>query len=540
MARPTPRLYAPTIDGVDLVIDGHDAAMAMVADEAPGWWRCPDDLAADDELRYRFRLRSRSHFSRDQQVEVLDPEARAVSDDGAWSLDAPALHRGFDWHHDDHRLPEVEPHVIAEIYIQNVDGKGGGGFRDVIDHLPYLVDLGITVIQLLPVEQGPGGWGYTPTHCFAVERRYGTRADLAALVDAAHGSGIAVLLDGIYNHAHQEIPLAAIDHDLWFHHEPKDPDTAWGPQFDYRHHLDDDGPCPALDFAHRRLGYWIGDFHIDGIRFDATRQIDDFEILQRLHDTAHELAGDKPFTCIAEHLPEDPAVVGPDGPMDRCWRESFGRRARTLLGGGWDDAVVEALVDCRHDGYRSGGEVVNYLSSHDLGHCLHHLCSEAGLDEDQALRRMELGYTLLLTALGTPLLFLGDEFGAGSPGDDDEVRPLPWHLLETDERRQALHARIRRLIHARHEHPALRADGCEVLVRDDERRLLVWQRWDEDGDRVLVALNASDETANLTVTVPEPGTWHELTLDYDCETGNDGGLVVELEPWQAQVLVPGT
>lgn len=538
MTRTTPRLYAPTIDAVELVIEGRDDAEAMVADDEPGWWRCGDELEPGGELRYRFRLRSKSWFSDGEEVEVLDPACRAVSDDGAWSIDAPEPHREPAWHHDDQQLAPDEALAIYELYPRDFASTPGRQLDGVCERLDHLVDLGVNAIQLLPIERGPpvDGWGYTPLHVFAVDPDYGGQDDLAHLVDEAHGRGLRVLVDGIFNHVHQECPLARIDHDLWFHHEPKDPERAWGPQFNYRHRLGDDGTCPARSFARARLRRFVQGLHVDGIRFDAAAQIDDRELLDDLRREAQHLAGDKPFACIAEHLPEDPTLVGPDGAVDRCWRRSFTERIRALLRGEWDGDELVAAIDPRADGYRSGHDVVNYLACHDTGHTLRHLL-DAGIDEGAALHRMELGYTLLLTAVGAPMLWMGDEFGAAGRGGDDEAQALPWSLLAEDERRQNLHARIRGLLALRRDRAALRGDGIDVIARDDERRVLVYQRWDDSGGRLLVVVHADDGHQEIAFDAPDGGShWHERTLDVPHDADEAGVLHLQLDPWQALVL----
>lgn len=528
-----PHIHAPTIDRVELVLENE--ALAMARDEA-GWWRCSEERAWRPGERYRFRLNSRSWFSEGETVEVVDPEARQVDHEARWALTTDMWHH--DWRHDDHPLPSADQQVIYECFVAEFPGGDGKGrFVDVIERLPYLRDLGITALELLPVERGPlgQGWGYTPAHCFAVEPRFGDDHDLAALIDAAHGEGMAVILDIVLNHAHDSCPLTSIDHNCWFHRQPKDPERSWGPQFDYEHQLPDGGIRPAREFALRRLRHWLEDFHVDGFRFDAVAQVENDDALGEWRALVHEVAGDKPCACIAECVPERPGLVGPGGRMDRTWHEHFCQVLRATMRGEWDGEGLEAAVDCRRDGYVGSLDVVNFIANHDQGHTLHHLRG-AGLDEGEALHRMELGYTLLLTAVGIPMLWMGDEYGAGDPGDQDD-HPLPWVLLERDERRQALHARVRRLIALRHEHAALRGGKIDILERDDERRLLAYHRWDDSGARLLVVLHPGDDARSLSLAAPACGNWHEVMLDYQVATDDDARLTLELAPWGAQVLV---
>ncbi len=220
--------------------------------------------------------------------------------------------------------------------------------------------------------------------------------------------------------------------------------------------------------------------------------------------------------------------------MDACWNEPFTQRMRALLAGQWDGDALGRCYDCRRDGFASGLDAVNYLSSHDTGHTMRYLLDH-GLDEGAALYRMRLGFIVLMTSIGIPMIWMGDEFGAMDPANQ-EPHPLPWDLLE-DPRRRELCDLVRGLLNLRKEHAALRSDNCSELHRDDEQHLLVTHRWDDAGGRILIAIHAGDGDRSLTLEAPAAGEWHEHTLNFSHNTDGDGKLKIELAGWQAQVFV---
>ena len=250
------------------------------------------------------------------------------------------------------------------------------GASHTIEKLDYLVELGINAIELMPVSEFPGelGWGYNPRYLYAVEKSYGTPDDLCALVDECHARGIRVILDGVYNHSEVATPLAQIDHNYWYHGQPMDaPDQQWGPKFNYEFYDEQLGIWPARQFALDAILHWITHFHIDGIRFDATAIMRNFDFLYWLNASIYEhIGGAKPFITIAEHVPQDPAVTGLEGPLDAAWHEYFSKQLMATMCGqekdGRDPYNLDALIgviDPRRDGFASAQNVIKYIDNHD-------------------------------------------------------------------------------------------------------------------------------------------------------------------------------
>ena len=529
-------LYAPTSDSVLCHCTAWVDQPKPMTKGPDGTWTLTEELP-DGTHSYRYELTSRSWFNSGKRVLIADPMARQLTPDEKSTIlriPAPGPAESYQWRNDDRPQPERERIAIYECFIQ--DFTRAGTFAAAGERLAGIAALGFTAVELLPLMgcDGRKSWGYTPSFFFAVEPRYGTEAELCRLIDDAHGLGMLVLFDGVYNHASQDCPLTHIDHDAYFYHDPKDPAHAWGPQFNYSFCLPGTSEFPARHFIKQKVTHWIRQFHVDGIRYDAVAQMRDDAFLFELTDWTRDVAGVKPFYSIAECIPMKDGLLGPDGAMDACWNESFSKRLRALLAGNWDGDSLEACFDCRRDAFPSGRDAVNYLGTHDSGHTVWFL-REQGVDEGEAIRRMHLGFAVLLTAPGVPMGWMGDEFGAMDP-PTQVPHPLPWQLAE-DGPRRALRDWVGSLLALRHAHAALRGDNVAILQRDDAQRTLAVHRWDDAGGRIIVVVHAGDGDAGVTLTAPAPGAWQASGDVLVMTDGPQHELRVSLGPWQALVLV---
>lgn len=534
-------LYAPTLDAVACGCGAWQSHTKPMSRGEDGTWWLDTDLPVGTHP-YAFHLRSRSHFHHDHTVQVADPMTRWLANDRTTStvtLPAPIGADDYVWSDAGHPLPDHAHLLIYELFIPMCGEDRPGSFTDAITRIAHIADLGFTAIELLPLTTSDAtlGWGYTPAFFAAVDPRFGSETELCRLIEAAHARGLAVILDLVVNHASQDCPWAQIDHNCFFHAYPQDPTSAWGPQFNYAHQLAETGDKPARLLMKQIIAQWIRRFHLDGLRYDAVAQIRDREVLPELTTWARKIAGAKPFIAIAECIPLEIALVSDEGPLDLCWHDRFGADVRRLLTGTWDGAAIEACIDCRKAGFLSGKNVVNYLASHDTGHTVRHLL-ETGLDEATALARMRLGLVLLFTALGIPMVWMGDEFGCAL-GADQNAAGLPWQLATTDATRNDLLTLTRTLLRLRREHGALREDYCTVMLRDDLEGLLIFHRWDPAGGRVLVVLHGAAGDAVGRIPAPAVGRWHEHTANRDQEVDAAGNLVFTLNGWEAQVWTFG-
>jgi 1,4-alpha-glucan branching enzyme len=556
-------LFAPTVEAASLVGDFSRWEELPMTRDKDGHWRIALDLP-DGDYAYQFRIPSKSWFYEPSQwVNITDPRATRIDSraghgilrvrHGKVSVDE------YQWKHDDKPLPPNNQLIIYELHVGDFSGGEAdpyerGKFRHVTEKLDYLVDLGINCIELLPIKEFPGdyAWGYTPQFFFAPESAYGPPEDLKQLIDECHARGIRVIFDGVYNHAHTDNPLAHIDHDYWFHHEPKDRNLSWGPQYNYEHYDAAHDVMPARKFIQENVTFWIREYHFDGLRLDAARQLENFDAMKMMSAAGRAAAGwtiagngtlrgEKPFLNIAEYLPETPEIVGsPDSgkPMDACWHDTFYWTVadKAIAHGDLDLTAVKYCLQPLLKGFSDCTQLVNYASNHDHLRLMPHMAKSLVFDE-HAFRRAKLAATLVLTAVGIPMIWMGEEF-ADYHGKAMDPQKIDWTLLQHD-RNRALHAHYKRMIALRREHPALHGNELEFLFEHAEDGLLAFLRFPTDAPdrKVLIIANLRDRAHEACTLGNLPdGVWKDWLTD-ETVTIDHHTLTTPLEPWQARVLV---
>jgi 1,4-alpha-glucan branching enzyme len=538
------KLFAPYNNSVSLKGCFSDWSEISMQKDEGGYFRTSVELE-DGVYQYKFRVQSKSWFLEpDQWVEVNDPYATDIDDASQNSVirikDGQKIVDAYVWQHDEHPLPSNEELVIYELYVGGFSGgekdkKGKGKFQDAIDKLDYLCDLGINVVELMPIQEYPGdnSWGYTPRYYFAVESSYGSSEDLKRLIDECHGRGIRVFMDCIFNHSDTETPLTQIDYDYWYSREPTDPDNSWGPEFDYEDYDDNLDIKPAWEFIGDVVRFWIEEYHLDGIRFDAGKQIGNTEFMTWITQQAREVASMKPFFNTMEYIPENPQLAGYGKPMDACWHESFYQQViKHICSDDFNLQGLKEVIDCRQQGYQSATSAINYIASHDHKYTLTEL-GDRSIFAESAFKRAKLGAVLLTTAVGVPLIWMGNEFGEYNP--EEEIK-IDWTLLANDLNQNLLDY-YRGLIALRKNNHALRTSNIDFFYEDEANKVLAYTRWNEEGSRIVVVANFSNNFLKdyAISKFPAAGTWHEWTQDYDVEATEK--LVVNLGQYEAQVFI---
>ena len=540
-------LFAPYIKGAALIGSFSDWKELPMEKGEDGYFRTKVDLE-DGSHQYKFRVQSNSWFFEPEQwVEVNDPYATDIDNptqncvvrikDGQRIIDT------YVWQHDDKPLPADRELVIYEMHVGDFSGgeddpHARGKYKHVIEKLDYICDLGINAIELMPVKEYPGdhSWGYNPRYFFASESSYGTTEGFKRLIDECHARGIRVIMDGIFNHSEAESPLTQIDHDYWYHHSPRDPDNNWGPEFNYEFYDEKLDIKPAWNFVGDTVRFWVQEYHIDGIRFDAARQIANYDFMHWIVQEAKKAASMKPFYSIAEHIPETASITNVDGPMDGCWHDSY-RYTLTvhICGDTFDLESLKDAIDCKRQGFMGATNVVNYLTNHDHNHIMAELADRDIFDEE-AFKRAKLGAAILMTSVGVPLIWMGEEFGEYKYKTPDQAK-IEWPLLAND-LNKGLFEYYKGLIALRKSNQALYTESIDFFYENPEAKVFAYTRWNDQGSRVVVVVNFSEhflgdyEVPNF----PENGTWHEWTYDYDVEVG-DNKLITDLGEYEAKVFV---
>jgi len=331
-----------------------------------------------------------------------------------------------------------EGQVIYEMHLGTF--TKAGTVAAAMDQLAELAELGITLIELMPVADFPGrfGWGYDGVNLFAPSRLYGTPADLRAFVDRAHALGLGVILDVVYNHLGPDGNFLREFTPDYFSTRYN---TEWGSALNF------DGPHsqPVRELFIANAGYWIDEFHLDGLRLDATDQIydaSDEPLIASISRRVREAAGTRLTFLVAENEAQHVALLEPlekvGHGMDAMWNDDFHHSAMVALTGKHEAyysdyrGTPQEFVAAAKHGYLYQGQwygwqskargtpsldfhparFVAFIQNHDQvanslrGQRVHELTCPA------ALRAMT---ALLLLGPATPMLFQGQEFAATSP-----------------------------------------------------------------------------------------------------------------------------
>ncbi len=448
------RLWAPAATQVWLLLEGMPSGTRRTMDRLDGGWHELVLAEAGAGTRYRYVINGggddavqddgAGDGAAGSELAVPDPASRSNPDDvhGASQVIDP---HAYSWSDMNWRGRSWSEAVVYELHVGTFTPEGT--FAAAVQRLPELAALGITAIELMPVADFPGrrGWGYDGVLHYAPDAAYGTPDELKQLIDLAHGLGLMVLLDVVYNHFGPE--------GNYLH--------GWCPQFfNPQHHtpwgaaINFDGALnrPVRDFYVHNALYWIEEYHFDGLRLDAVHAIRDDSETHIVCEIGRALR-DGPGRERQVHL-----VLENDANQARwltrdaqgtptCataqWNDDFHHAAHVLVSGETDgyyaDYIDEAgrALDCfgralaegfiyqgQPSTFREGalrGEpsahlgpdaFVAFLQNHDqignraFGERLHTFAGP---------RRLNAAYACLLLSPQIPMLFMGEEFAASTP-----------------------------------------------------------------------------------------------------------------------------
>ncbi|MBD2090909.1 DUF3459 domain-containing protein [Microcoleus sp. FACHB-1515] len=499
------QLFAPRLSEVKLIGSFSNWEEIPMQKGEDGTFRTTIKLE-DGVHHYKFRVQSLTEPA-GRTVEVNDPYVTAIdreTQNGTVLVKSgKRFSDTYTWQYDDRELAANKDLIIYEMHLADFCGKDLGTHKTRLQHatdrLDYLAELGVNAIELMPVTEYAGDyrWGYLVRDYFALESSYGTPQEFKQFVDECHGRGIRVLMDGIYNHSDENNPLVQIDRDYWFYHEmhyPDDPNNYWGPEFNYDNYDEQLDIKPAWKYVGDVVRFWVSNYHLDGIRFDAVRQLANNNFLKWIAQEATNAAGEKPFYNIAEHIPDSPAITtAQDGPLEACWHESFRIFAIDAISNVVNFDKLKESMNPPQQGYKTAANVINYIASHDREHPLVEL-SDRQITGKEAFDRAKLGVVLQMTAVGVPMIWMGDEFGQDTRKAENVTNPNPlkWHLLEQELNRD-LFEFYKQIIELRKQTPALRTDNIDFFHEDVDNNVLAYRRWDDSGSQVAIVVNFSNQ-----------------------------------------------
>jgi maltooligosyltrehalose trehalohydrolase len=415
------RVWAPNVSSIAVRANGTDTDLEAAGD---GWWTGPDLAPGTD---YAFLL--------DGSDEPVPDPASRWQPEGVHGPSRVYDQAAFEWHDSDWAGRDLSAAIVYEMHVGTF--TEGATFDSAIERLDHLVDLGITHVEVLPVNgvNGVWNWGYDGVAWYAVHEPYGGPDGLKRFVDAAHGKGLAVVIDAVYNHlgpSGNYLPR--------FGPYLKTGRNTWGDLVNVEE--------PAVRrFILDNAMMWMRDYHADGLRLDAVHALIDpspTHILAELEtatETLSQLVG-RPLTLIAESDLNDPVMVTPQAEggygLAAQWDDDVHHALHALLTGerqGYyvDFGPLHVLAKTftsafLHDGTWStfrekvhgkpvdrskvrGWKFVVCLQDHDQ---VGNRAVGDRLSELAPIELVRVGAVLLLTAPFTPMLWMGEEWAAST------------------------------------------------------------------------------------------------------------------------------
>jgi maltooligosyltrehalose trehalohydrolase len=426
-------VWAPRREQVELVLEaGPGAPGSLPLNAEPGGYFAALAPAAGAGMRYRYRLDGEDPL-------YADPASR-FQPEGPHGPSEVVDPTAFPWTDAEWTGVRADGQVVYELHVGAFTPEGTWAAAG--ERLADLADLGVTVLEVMPVADFPGrfGWGYDGVNLFAPTRLYGTPDDFRRFVDRAHAAGIGVILDVVYNHLGPDGNVLPQFAERYFTSRYE---TDWGEPLNFHGR----GSGPVREFFIANAAYWVREFHLDGLRLDATQNIYDTHegpehIVAEVARAAREAAGERTIYVVAENESQDSTLVRPPEAggfgLDALWNDDFHHSAMVALTGRKEAYYSDYLgnpqefVSAAKWGFLYQGQhyawqekrrgtpsldlparaFIDFVQNHDQvansarGERIHRLTSPG---------RLRALTALLLLGPATPMLFMGQEFASSSP-----------------------------------------------------------------------------------------------------------------------------
>jgi 1,4-alpha-glucan branching enzyme len=525
-------VWAPHAEKVYLIgtfNDWNETSAPLVSEQNGYWSADVSEAKVGDEYRYLIHG-PESSFSR------IDPYARKVTNAaGNGIIYEP---QAFDWGDNSFRMATGNELVIYEMHIGtfNVKEKGHPGtFESAIEKFPYLKELGINAIEVMPIMEFAGdfSWGYNPSHPFAVESIYGGPDSFKRFVKAAHEQGIAVIVDVVYNH------FGPSDLDLWrfdswsendkggiYFYNDRRSSTPWGET------RPDYGRGEVRQYLRDNALMWFEEYHVDGLRWDMILYIksidgneenpandipEGWSLMQWINVEIQQLFPGK--ISIAESMRHNPWVTKDAGAggagFNAQWDAEFVHHVRQAVivrdDASRDLGAVSKAIEHRFDS--DAFKRVIYTESHDeIANGRARVPEEiwpGNVDSWFSKKRSTLGAAIVLTSPGIPMIFQGQEL-LEDLWFQDKV-PIEWSRAEGE---NGMLSMYRDMIALRRNLSGVTRGLCGQNIHiyhfNNEAKVIAFHRWDKQGpkDSVVVVVNMTNQNRDgYRIGFPRAGLW---------------------------------
>ena len=562
-------VWAPFAHEVSVKIAGTGVRLIPMEKDSKGYWNA---LAEDTFPGTLYFYRLNDELDRPDPVSHFQPQ-------GVHGPSQVVDHGSFAWEDSHWKGIPLTDYLIYELHVGTFTHDGT--FEAIIPRLPYLTDLGITAIELMPVAQFPGerNWGYDGTYPFAPQNSYGGPDGLKLFVNECHKAGIAVILDVVYNHLGPEGNYLG-DFGPYFTDRYR---TPWGDAINF------DGPY-SDEVQYYFIGnalHWISRYHIDALRIDAIHGIFDFSakhFLRELAESVHELSQklERNVYVITESDLNDARVIEPQKNggygIDALWNDDFHHALHALTTGESDGyyqdfGKLSHLIKAYREGFVYSGEYsayrkrrhgsssrkrpaeqfVVFSQNHDqVGNRKH----GDRLSTKHTLEKLKLIASAVILSPFIPLLFMGEEYGETAPfnyfihhsdtalieavkrGRREEFSSFGWDGPMADPQAEStflasrlnidLHSRgthkilyefYKHLINLRKTIPALKNLSKKEMEAKGftENKVLFVRRWYKD-EEILCFYNFNDRAISVSPAIKK-GIWRKMLDSSSVEWG---------------------
>ena len=480
-------LLAPNKSTVLLLGDFNDWLPSndyLLKKDGDRWWITLDNLNAGEEYAFQYLV--------DQSISIADPYSEKVLDpwndqwiraetypnlkaypngkaDGIVGVLEPGA-EVYNWDVTNFTPPANDKLVIYELLVR--DFVSSQDIKDVMNNLDYLDELGITAIELMPVNEfeGNNSWGYNPSFYFAFDKNYGTKNDYKAFIDSCHSRGIAVIMDIALNHAYFQCPLVQLYFDSeagewgqptsenpWFNETSPNTSYSWGADFNH------DSPHTEK-FVDRVVEHWLTEYKVDGFRFDFTKGFTNtsgdgwaydqsrIDNLKRIYDNLKSVNSDA--YMILEHFcaSNEEKELANYGMM--IWGNNNNAYMQCTMG--WNSNASIASVSHVNKGWNYPN-LVAYQESHDEERMMFKNLMYGNSEGDYnvkdtatALDRIELAAAFFLTIPGPKMIWQFGELGYHYSIDENGrvgEKPIRWDFYEDQDRKDVydIYSKINKL-----------------------------------------------------------------------------------------------
>lgn len=555
-------LHAPNKENVLLMGDFNNWVPSndyLMKKDGERWWLTVENLTLGEEYAFQYFV--------DREISIADPYSEKVLDPwndsyipesvypnlkpypkdktlGIVGVVSPGADE-YEWDVEDFTPPTNEKLVIYELLVR--DFVDSHDIKDVVKKLDYLDELGITAVELMPVNEfeGNSSWGYNPSYYFAFDKYYGRKNDLKMFVDSCHARGIAVIMDLTLNHAFYQCPLVTLYFDEandrpsaenpWFNQTSPNTEYFWGADFNHESEH-------TQAFVDRVAEYWLTEYKVDGFRYDFTKGFTNtsgggwnydksrIDILKRIYDEQKKVNADS--YMILEHFCADSEEKELANYGMMIWGNMNHQYNQCTMG--YEDNSSILRVSHKNRGW-DYPNLVGYMESHDEERLMYKNNEYGNSDgsynikeTSTALDRNELGAVFFLTVPGPKMIWQFGELGYDYSIDyNDRVgeKPIHWDYYEDPDRRDLydVYAKLNKL---RAEYDVFTSSDFNITEFNDfTKRINIYH----DSSDVAIIGNFDVQTQWAQPNFSSTGKWYEFFADDSINVSNTD-MEIELQP----------